>query len=61
VRLFVPTAFALDGPEHNPFLGEHVVYLVVLFGISSAGVGRFLGCGRVWERFGFVKRHPSLV
>lgn len=47
-------------PEHNPFLDEHVIYAVVLVGLSLSGSGRYLGLGRWWTRLEKVKRHPLL-
>ena len=48
-------------PDNNPFVDEHVVYLVVLIGIAIVGAGRYLGLGKYWERFEAVKKHPILT
>ena len=48
-------------PDNNPFVDEHLVYLVVLIGIAFVGAGRYLGFGKAWGRVGFVKRHPILT
>jgi len=45
-------------PEHNPFLDDHVVYVIVLAGIAYVGAGRYLGLGKYWERLPIVKRVP---
>jgi thiosulfate dehydrogenase [quinone] large subunit len=47
-------------PDNNPFLDDHVVYLIVLAGIAYVGAGRYLGLGRHWERLPLVKRFPIL-
>ncbi len=47
-------------PEHNPFLDEHIVYVIVLAGIAYVGAGRYLGFGKYWERLSLVKRLPIL-
>jgi thiosulfate dehydrogenase [quinone] large subunit len=47
-------------PEHNPFLDDHVVYVIVLAGIAYVGAGRYLGFGKYWERLSIVKRLPIL-
>ena len=47
-------------PEHNPFLDEHIVYVIVLAGIAYVGAGRYLGLGKYWERLSLVKRLPIL-
>ena len=48
-------------PDNNPFLDEHLVFLVVLIGIAYVGAGRYLGSGKAWERVRFVKKHPILT
>jgi thiosulfate dehydrogenase [quinone] large subunit len=47
-------------PEHNLFMDEHVVYVIVLAGIAYVGAGRYLGLGKFWERLPVVKRLPVL-
>ena len=32
-------------PENNPFLDDHIVYVIVLAGIAYVGAGRYLGLG----------------
>jgi thiosulfate dehydrogenase [quinone] large subunit len=41
-------------PEHNPFLDDHVVYVVILVGLILANAGRYWGLGRIWQRYEFV-------
>jgi thiosulfate dehydrogenase [quinone] large subunit len=53
------TASALS-PENNPFLDDHVIYAIVLFGIAVVGGGRYLGLGRWWEGLSFVQKYPFL-
>jgi thiosulfate dehydrogenase (quinone) large subunit len=47
-------------PEHNPFLDEHIVEIVVLVGVLLANAGRYYGLGKVWQKLGFVKERPYL-
>ncbi len=47
-------------PDNNPFLDEHLVYIIVLAGIAYVGAGRYLGLQRRWERLSLVKRFPIL-
>jgi thiosulfate dehydrogenase [quinone] large subunit len=47
-------------PENNPFLDDHIVYAIVLFGIGYIGAGRYFGLGKRWERLGFVQKYPVL-
>ena len=47
-------------PEHNPFVDEHVIELVVLIGLFLANAGRHLGFGTWWQRTALVRRFPIL-
>jgi thiosulfate dehydrogenase (quinone) large subunit len=47
-------------PDNNPFLDEHIVYIIVLAGIVYVGAGRYLGLQRRWEQLRVVKRFPVL-
>ena len=47
-------------PEHNPFLDEHLVYVLVLIGLALSRSGHTLGLGRWWANTGLVKRFPFL-
>lgn len=39
--------------EHNPFLDEHIIYVLVLIGLARVGAGRWIGLGKWWsERIG---------
>jgi thiosulfate dehydrogenase [quinone] large subunit len=42
-------------PEHNPFLDEHIVEILVLAAVLLADAGRYYGLGKGWQRLGFVK------
>ena len=53
------TATAL-WPEHNPFVDEHIVYIVLLAGIAYVGAGRFLGLGNRWRKTSLVEKYPVL-
>jgi thiosulfate dehydrogenase [quinone] large subunit len=41
-------------PEHNPFLDDHLVYVIVLAGLILANAGRYYGLGKAWQRVGYV-------
>jgi len=47
-------------PENNPFLDDHLIYIIALAGIAYVGAGRYLGLGDWWERAGIVRRYPLL-
>ena len=36
-------------PEHNPFLDEHVVYMLILIGPAIAKSGQWFGLGKWWS------------
>jgi thiosulfate dehydrogenase [quinone] large subunit len=42
-------------PEHNPFLDEHIVEILVLAAVLLANAGRYYGLGKAWQKLGFVK------
>ncbi len=47
-------------PENNPFLDDHIVSAIVLFGVAYVGAGRYLGFGRWWESTTLVRKFPVL-
>lgn len=48
-------------PEHNPFLDEHLIYAVLMLGLTQVSAGRYLGFGKRWEKLKIVKRLPILA
>ena len=51
---------ALLWPENNPFVDEHVIYALVLFGLSRTDVTQQLGLGKWWQSLPLVQRYPTL-
>ena len=49
------TATFFATPRYNPIVDEHVLAVIVLVGLILANAGRYLGLGRIWQRFDFVK------
>lgn len=47
-------------PEHNPFMDEHIVYILVLLGLAYANAGAPLGLGQWWTGTKLVQRYPVL-
>lgn len=45
---------------NNPFMDDHIVYALVLVGLTLAGAGAMLGMGQAWNRLGIVQRHSFL-
>ncbi|MGJ6968263.1 hypothetical protein ACSDR0_40780 [Streptosporangium sp. G11] len=46
--------------DTNPFVDDHLVYVVVLAGLSLANAGDTLGAGAAWARTSLVRRLPIL-
>lgn len=46
--------------ENNPFLDEHLVYILVLIGLAWSRSGRTLGLGVWWSNTRLVRRFPFL-
>jgi len=57
MMLFIYLASALP-PAHNPILDEHVVYILVLWGIYINNTGQWLGFHNRWLKTNFVKTFP---
>ncbi|MFQ5474507.1 MAG: hypothetical protein ACE5DM_01595 [Candidatus Nanoarchaeia archaeon] len=47
-------------PEHNPFLDEHIIYLVIMIGLTFVKAGHWLGLGKWWSQQELVKKYPIL-
>ena len=47
-------------PEHNPFLDEHIVYIIIMAGFLLTRPGRTFGLGKWWEETALVRRYPIL-
>lgn len=47
-------------PENNPVIDDHIIYLIVLLGISFVMPGKWLGLGKWWSEQPIVRRFPIL-
>ena len=47
-------------PEHNPFLDEHLIYIIILIGIGIAKGGDYFGFGKWWSQTNIIKKYPNL-
>ena len=47
-------------PEHNPFLDEHVINFILMFGFIYSQAGNYLGLGKWWENTSLVRKLPIL-
>lgn len=45
-------------PENNPVLDEHIIYMIVLIGLTRVKAGQWFGLGKWWSRL--VKDYPAL-
>ncbi len=51
---------AVFPPKTNPFVDEHVVYMLVLIGLYGVNAGEVLGFGKSWKKSSIVKQYPIL-
>lgn len=47
-------------PEHNPFLDEHLIYALVMIGLTIVPAGHWFGLGKWWENTNLVQRYQFL-
>lgn len=47
-------------PEHNPFLDDHIFYILIFALLGALGAGRILGLDALIERWQPVKKVPPL-
>lgn len=52
--------FALFPPEHNPFLDEHIIYILVLLLLANLDIGNYFGLSKWWSNRKLVKKYPFL-
>jgi thiosulfate dehydrogenase (quinone) large subunit len=58
VMLFLMyTAVGLS-PAQNPFIDEHIVYILVMILLVLVNSGQYLGLGRWWSDTSFVQKYP---
>lgn len=51
---------ALLFPKNNPFLDEHIIYILVLWILYKTQAGDQWGLGKWWKKQAFVKKYPLL-
>ncbi|OGI74844.1 hypothetical protein A2740_01770 [Candidatus Nomurabacteria bacterium RIFCSPHIGHO2_01_FULL_43_16] len=47
-------------PENHPFIDDHIVYILVMFGLTMSDSGDYLGIGKVWSRTNLVQKFKIL-
>ena len=45
-------------PENNPFLDDHIIYVIILIGLAAVKAGQWFGLGKWWSER--VKNYPFL-
>lgn len=51
---------ALLFPENNPFIDEHIVYILVMLLFIFTDAGQWLGLGKWWSKHPLVQKHSWL-
>lgn len=46
--------------EHNPFLDDHLVYILILIFLVNFRTGQWFGFGKWWAQTKLVKRYKFL-
>lgn len=60
MMILMYTAASLP-PENNPFVDEHIIYAIVMFGFIVSKPGNYLGLGKSWSENKIVKKLGFLV
>ena len=47
-------------PENNPFIDDHLVYILVMIGLMISDSGNYLGFGKAWSRTDLVQKFKFL-
>lgn len=45
-------------PQNNPFLDDHIIYVIILIGLATVKAGQWFGLGKWWSER--VKNYPFL-
>lgn len=48
-------------PEYNPFLDEHIIYGIILIGLTLVPSGNWLGLGKWWRETSLVRKFSFLI
>lgn len=47
-------------PANNPFIDEHLVYIIVMIGLLISNSGDYLGFGKYWSNTSLVQKYKIL-
>lgn len=46
--------------QYNPIIDEHIVYIVILIGLTRVHAGHTFGFGKMWSQTPIVQQYPIL-
>lgn len=47
-------------PANNPFIDDHIVYILIMAGLMMSDSGDYLGFGKAWSRTSLVQKYKIL-
>ena len=47
-------------PTNNPFIDDHIVYILIMAGLMLSDSGDYLGFGKAWSRTSLVQKYKIL-
>lgn len=47
-------------PANNPFIDDHIIYILIMTGLIMSGAGDYLGFGKAWSRMNLVQKFKFL-
>lgn len=47
-------------PDHNPFVSDHIIYIVVLALLFAVDAGQYVGFGKWWQKTALAKKYRLL-
>lgn len=51
---------SLFPPKNNPFIDEHIIYMIIFIGLTVVPVGNVIGLGNWWSHTPIVQKFPIL-
>ena len=47
-------------PEHNPLIDEHIIYILILLGLTTVPAGEWIGLGKEWKKLTLIRNNPLI-
>ncbi len=60
LMLFLMYTAGFLPPKNNPFLDEHIIYIIIMIGLAITKSGDSFGLGKLWKKIKIVRKHPFL-